>query len=126
MPKEVIEEATETGISEFIGTGPFQFVEWKQDTYVHLRKYDNYNSLAEDPSGLVGRKEVFVEDLYYIIVPDAATKLTGLQTGEYDVADRLEFSYFYQVVNNDQFVSYVDNDNGTLNIFFNNFNLCIC
>src|SRR5699024_8843955 len=45
MPKEVIEDADETGVKEFIGTGPFKFVEWSQDQYIHLTKFDDYQSL---------------------------------------------------------------------------------
>src|SRR5699024_5966228 len=42
MPKEIIENAPEEGITEHIGTGPFEFVEWKQDQYIHLTRYDDY------------------------------------------------------------------------------------
>src|SRR5699024_650536 len=33
MPKEIAENAGETGIDEYIGTGPYQFDEWRQDQY---------------------------------------------------------------------------------------------
>lgn len=42
MPKSVIDAATEEGIGEYIGTGPYKLAEWKQDQYVHLTKYEDY------------------------------------------------------------------------------------
>lgn len=119
MPKEVIDEETADGVQEYIGTGPFKFNEIRQDSYVHLVKNEDYNALDSEPSGLVGKKEVFIENLYYDIVPDATTKITGLQTGEYDIADRVAFNHYDQIINNDELESYVNTDNSTLNIFFN-------
>src|SRR5690625_3577258 len=40
MPKEVIDEATKEGVQEYSGTGPFEFEELKQDSYLHLIKYE--------------------------------------------------------------------------------------
>src|SRR5690625_4495416 len=45
MPKEIAEAAGEDELDEFIGTGPYKFVEWVQDQYIHLEKYDDYSSL---------------------------------------------------------------------------------
>ncbi|WP_368653850.1 ABC transporter substrate-binding protein [Ornithinibacillus sp. 4-3] len=89
MPKEVIESASEDGINEYIGTGPFQFEEWRQDQYIHLVKYEDYQSVDGEPSGLAGKKEVLVDNLYYQIVTDSSTRIAGLQTGEYDVAEAI-------------------------------------
>src|SRR5699024_3862661 len=97
MPKEIIESASAEGVSEFIGTGPFQYEEWKQDQYVHLKKYEDYVADSRETSGYAGKKEALVDDIYYHIVTDASTRLTGIQTGEYDVADSIEFDNFDQL-----------------------------
>ena len=38
-PKSTIDSATAEGLTEFIGTGPYKFVEWKSDQYVLLSKF---------------------------------------------------------------------------------------
>lgn len=89
MPKEVVDGADETGVKEFIGTGPFKFVEWKQDQYVHVEKNENYQSLDSASSGFTGQKEALVDEIYFQFVSDKATRAAGLQSGQYDIAMRL-------------------------------------
>lgn len=89
MPKEVIENAGEAGVEEYVGTGPFKFSEWKQDQYVHLTKFDEYEPLDEPASGLAGKKEALVDDLYFLFTPDSSTQVAGIQAGEYDIAHEI-------------------------------------
>lgn len=86
MPKEVIEGATEEGVTEYIGTGPYKFEEWKTDQYIHLSKFADYQPREEEADGLGGKKEALVDNIYFDMVSDPATRLAGLQTGEYDIA----------------------------------------
>ncbi|MBM7632822.1 ABC transporter substrate-binding protein [Geomicrobium sediminis] len=85
MPKEVVDEAGPTGANDIIGTGPFEFVEWATDQHIHLTRFDDYVASDEPSSGLVGEKNPQYEDLYFNFVSDASTRVSGLQTGEYDV-----------------------------------------
>lgn len=94
MPKEVVEGADEKGIKEYVGTGPFKFVEWKQDQYVHVTKNDDYQSLDTVASGFTGKKEALVDDVYFHFVKDTATRGAGLQSGQYDIAMRLSTDDF--------------------------------
>jgi peptide/nickel transport system substrate-binding protein len=66
MPKEII-DATPAGqmVTEYIGTGPYKFGEWKQDQYLRLDRYDQYQSRTEEPSGFSGRKSAATEYLYF-------------------------------------------------------------
>lgn len=89
MPKEVIEEADADGVNEFIGTGPFKFVEWAQDQHVHLEKFADYQSLDDPTDGLTGKKEALVNDIYFEFVQDPSTRVAGLQSGEYDLAQSI-------------------------------------
>lgn len=86
MPKSVVEEAGNGNVKQYIGTGPLKFVEWKKGQNVHLEKYDGYQPNSKEISGSWGDKPVVYKDIYVNFVTDPATRLAGVQTGEYDMA----------------------------------------
>jgi peptide/nickel transport system substrate-binding protein len=94
MPKEVVEGADDKGVKEFIGTGPFKFDEWKQDQYIHIVKYEDYQALNTATSGFSGGKEANVDDIYFHFVSDTATRGAGMQSGQYDIAMRMSTDDF--------------------------------
>ena len=94
MPKEVIETANETSVTEYVGTGPYRFVEWKQDQYIHIAKFEDYQSVDGPASGFTGKKEALVDDIYFQFVSDPATRGAGLQSGQYDLAVRMSSDDF--------------------------------
>lgn len=119
MPAEVIESAGEDGVTEYIGTGPFKFAEWKQDQYIHLEKSTDYALSDQKASGMAGKKEVFIDDVFYYIVTDSSTRMAGVQTGEYDVALNMPFDNYDQLKNTPNLKNYATFDTGTLNLAYN-------
>ncbi|WP_462413611.1 ABC transporter substrate-binding protein [Neobacillus sp. Marseille-QA0830] len=119
MPKEVIESAGKDGITEYIGTGPFQFVEWKQDQYIRLKRFDDYASVDEESSGTAGKKKAYVDEVYYYIVNDPSTRMAGVQTGEYDIATAMPYDSYEDLKSNKDLKTYVSFDQGTLNLTYN-------
>jgi len=85
MPKEVIEAAGAEGVTEYIGTGPYKFNEWKQDQYIHLVRYEDYQPVDSAPSGFAGRKDAPTENIYFHFVTDHSTRIAGAKTGLYDI-----------------------------------------
>ena len=118
MPKEIIEEAGPEGVDEYIGTGPFQLEEWKVDQYTHLTKYEEYQSREEEPSGLAGRKEALVDDVYFRYGSDESTRVAGITTGEYDIAFNIPSDNADQI-DNTEGVSNIFNDGGIYSFVFN-------
>lgn len=108
MPKEVVESAEAEGVTEYIGTGPFKFVEWKQDQYIHFTKFDDYKPVEAPADGLAGKKEALVDDIYFYIVTDASTRVAGLQTGEYDFAYGIPYDSYEQVNSDPNLNTYLD------------------
>lgn len=99
MPREIIESAPVEGVDEYIGTGPFKFVEWKQDQYIHYEKYEDYQPVDLETNGLSGKREALVDEIYIHIVTDPSTRVTGLQTGEYDIAYGIPYDNYDQIQN---------------------------
>lgn len=97
MPREVMAAADAKGVKEYIGTGPFKYVDWKQDQYIHLTKYSDYSASSLPADGPSGKKEALVDNLYLDIVLDGATRLAGVQTGQYQIALSLPSDSYQQV-----------------------------
>ena len=75
-------------MTDYIGTGPYKFVEWVQDQYVKLERFDDYvpyGTEGEPMDGWAGYKSAPTKILEYDIVPEATTREAGLETGQYDV-----------------------------------------
>lgn len=96
MPKDIVESAPAEGVEEYIGTGPFEFTEWKQDQYILFTKFDDYQALDDEASGLAGKKEALVDEIYFHMVQDTSTRVNGLLTGEYDFAFGVPYDNYDQ------------------------------
>lgn len=85
MPKEILEAAVDDNVSEYIGTGPYKFIEWLPDRHIKLARFEDYQPYESDASGMAGTKHAYVDELYVIPVKDKMTRITGVQTGDYDI-----------------------------------------
>jgi len=86
-PKELCEKYSDKPLKEFIGTGPFQFVEWKPNQYIKLKRYENYQPVDIPASGYAGKKVAYVDELYFKPISDAMVRLNSVEGGECDFAD---------------------------------------
>ncbi|WP_368652887.1 ABC transporter substrate-binding protein [Ornithinibacillus sp. 4-3] len=86
MPEEIVQNSGSDVITEYIGTGPYAFEEWKQDQYIKLVKFDDYQNLDSESSGLSGNKKASIQEITYLITTDSSTRVAGVETGEYDIA----------------------------------------
>ena len=92
LPADIADAAGTNRLSEaqFIGTGPFKFVERRPDQYIRLARYDGYAPRDEPADGQTGKKVAYLDELRLIPVPDASVRLNGLVTGEYDFVETVE------------------------------------
>jgi len=94
-PKEICDKFKPAEkATEWIGTGPFKLVEWKPDRHIKMVRFDDYQPRKEPASGYGGRKVVHVNELLWIPVPDAATRVAQIETGELDFADDLDLNAY--------------------------------
>jgi len=94
-PKEIAEKfPPEQKATEYIGTGPFKLAEWKPDQYIRMVRFDDYKSRNEKPNGYGGGKTAYVDEIRWIPVPEVATRVAQVETGELDFADDLNLDSY--------------------------------
>ena len=97
MPKEIAEAAGTNALKQFIGTGPYRFAEWAPDRYVHLVRFDQYAARGEATSGYAGRKDALADEIYYYPVSQVGTRIAGIQSGDYQIADGINQDAYTQL-----------------------------
>lgn len=113
-------EGEDGNMTEIIGTGPYTFKEWKMDQYVWLEKFDDYVPYGDPDQpcdGWAGYKHAYTPNIYLWVVPEETTRMAGLQTGQYDVANVSDAS-LVQAEGNDAIKVY-DEEGGQVCIVFN-------
>ena len=87
MPKELT--TADQPISEFIGTGPYRLLERRVEQFTRLVRFDQYKSPPGAPDGYAGKREAVIDELRFIPVTNATTRVAGLLSGQYVFADTL-------------------------------------
>jgi peptide/nickel transport system substrate-binding protein len=89
-PREVADAAGDAPIKEYIGTGPFRFVEHKPDRHIRLARFKDYAARAEPADGYGGKRVAYVDEILFLPVPDVAVRVAGIETGEYHFGQQLK------------------------------------
>ncbi|HEV2282447.1 MAG TPA: ABC transporter substrate-binding protein [bacterium] len=119
MPREIVEAAGTSPIKQFVGTGPYRFVEWAPDRYVKLARFDHYAARSEPASGYAGRREALADEILYYPVSQVATRIAGVQSGDYDVADGINQDAYASLKNDQRVVPEIIRPGSFLTFFFN-------
>ena len=97
MPKEIADAAGASPLKQFVGTGPYKFVEWAPDRYVHVVRFDPYAARSDPANGYAGRKDALADEIYYHPVSQVATRIAGVQSGDYHIADGINQDAYTQL-----------------------------
>ena len=81
-----------------------------------LEAYDEYQAPEGEASGLAGAKQAATPTLYFDVVTDASTRIAGVQSGEYDIAEEIPIDNYEQLAGDTSLTLNVDKG-GTLNLF---------
>ena len=76
-------------ITKPVGTGPFEFVEWKKDSHLRVRKFKDYTADTRPTSGLAGKKVAVMETVDFIPIPDSSVRSAAVEKGDVDIAIEL-------------------------------------
>lgn len=87
MPAEIIENAPAEGVAEYIGTGPYELVEFNVDQQVLVTRFDDYTGVDTEPSGFAGRKDAPTENISFDFILDNSTRFSSFLSGDLDIVD---------------------------------------
>ena len=91
MPASIMENAGGEPLAteDYIGTGPYRFVEFQADRFTLLERFEDYVGVDTAHSGYAGAKPAHLDELEFVPVPDEAARLAGLQSGEYHYLEEI-------------------------------------
>jgi peptide/nickel transport system substrate-binding protein len=104
-PASVLEEADETSLPEYVGTGPFRFVEQIADQHIRYERFEDYTERPEEPSGYGGRKTAYLDEMFFVPVPDEASRIAGLQAGDFHYLESIIADHFETLEADDEVVA---------------------
>lgn len=92
MPERVANTSPDEAITEYIGSGPFVFVEdeYQPGVSVTYRKFEDYVPREGEPSWMAGAKVVNVDQVKWVTMPDAQTSINALLSGEIDYLEQVQ------------------------------------
>jgi peptide/nickel transport system substrate-binding protein len=96
-PREIAEAAGDNPVKEYVGTGPYRFVEHKPDRHVKLARFKDYVARTDAPDGFGGKRTAYLDELLFVPVPDVAVRLAGVETGEYHIGLQIQQDQYDRV-----------------------------
>ncbi|MBS7809679.1 ABC transporter substrate-binding protein [Roseococcus pinisoli] len=102
MPARIASTPITTPITDATGSGPYKLAreDWRLGDRTTYRRNTDYVPRAEPSDGLAGAKIGKVDVIEWVSLPDAATALNALQTGELDIFEELPPDLFPVVQRN--------------------------
>src|SRR5919112_4142969 len=90
-PRAIMEAAANEPMApeQYISTAPYKFVEFQQDRFTLLDRFDDYVGVDSPPSGYAGSKAAYLDEIEFIPVPEQAARVAGLQAGEYNYLEEI-------------------------------------
>ncbi|MGN6581073.1 MAG: ABC transporter substrate-binding protein [Bordetella sp.] len=76
-------------LNEFIGTGPYQLKARVPDQYIQLVRFAAYKSRAGEPDGYGGARKQYLDEIRFVPMSNANTRLESAIAGQYDYVDSL-------------------------------------
>lgn len=89
MAAIMAKESIAPQLKDYIGTGPYKFKERKPDQYTVLVRNEAYSPRKEPASGYAGKREALLDELRFVPVPNANTRVEGALSGQFQYADLL-------------------------------------
>ncbi|MGN7292482.1 ABC transporter substrate-binding protein [Rhizobium sp. SAFR-030] len=90
-------EKQDEPMKDFIGTGPYMLKERKADQYIQLTRFDGYTPRSGESDGYGGARHQYLDEIRFVPVPDANTRVEAAISGQYDYIDSIPVESFEKV-----------------------------
>lgn len=91
------ENAGQDPLETYVGTGPYQLKERVPDQYIQLVRYDGYVARDGEPNGYGGARKQYLDEIRFVPVPDANTRIEGAVAGQFAYVDQLPVEAYDRV-----------------------------
>lgn len=104
MPKRIAATPGTEAITEFVGSGPFVFVqkEFRPGVKAVYARNPDYTPRQEPASWTAGGKVVNIDRVEWVAMPDAMTSMNALLNGEVDFVQQIPLDLLPLLDNNDE------------------------
>ena len=91
MPERIAQTDPFKQITEYVGSGPMKFAksEWVPGAKAVFEKFADYVPRQEKASWLAGGKQILIDRVEWIVIPDPATAAAALQIGRASCRERV-------------------------------------
>jgi peptide/nickel transport system substrate-binding protein len=103
VPAEIAEAAMDDRLSDdqYIGTGPYQFVEHIPDQHILVERFEDYSSRDDNASNYAGAKVAYADQIRFVTVPDASARIAGVEGGDYHWAEEVTRDDYERLLEDD-------------------------
>jgi peptide/nickel transport system substrate-binding protein len=122
MPKSQCETPHNEDAGTYIGSGPYMLKEWVRGDRVELQRYEGYVARTEDTSGFAGARHAYADEIHILEIPDPATRLAGLEAGQFDYVAEIANDFHDRVNTNSDLKVYINVPGVRPFVWFNHLN----
>ena len=87
--EEIANKFPKDKMTEYVGTGPYKFMEHQPDRFIKLGRFDKYAADPRPTDGQAGARTAYIDEIQFIPVPEESVRADGVGTNEYHYADSL-------------------------------------
>lgn len=102
IPEKLAVTSPDEQIMDYTGSGPYKFSSWQPGNRLVLERFDGYKPRSEPSSFLAGARNTYLDKIEYLEIPDAATKMAGLATGQWDFVDGAPQDFYPRLSKDDR------------------------